>query len=290
MSKMQALPSRTGDDPVFERILCATELTDAGAEAVRQAAVLAGAGGSLEIVSVAPRRPPGAPRPQARQIEALVNASALAEAAGVRATTHIVDAAGETAGLLTRCAGHDLLVAAASEPSLAALPEAPVPVLIARPAPAGSSFPDSIIVAVDGTPAAHEAACVAGRLAARHGALVALVAAPEHDAPHQQALEADVEALRELTGTRPLVLDEQRLPVTAILGAATSAGASLIVLGSRPGSPAGSISAQIARRARTSVLVMRPHRPPHRRAARHARARAGAEERAAAARAGEPRR
>ena len=255
-------PSRIDAAPLFERILCATELSESGAEAVRQAAMLAGAGGVLEIVSVAPERSPGAPHPQARQIEALVDADLLASTLGVRVQMHVVEAPDEAAGLLARCAGHDLLVAPAGEAALAALGRAPIPVLVTRPAPDGSAFPDSVLIAVDGTPAAHEAARLAAQLAARHGALVALVATPEHDARHQHALEDDVAAVSEITGTRPLVLDEQRAPVPAILGAAASTGATLIVTGSRPGTPEGSVSAEIARRASCSVLVLRPVSSP----------------------------
>ena len=133
--------------------------------------------------------------------------------------------------------------------------------LVTRPAPHGSVFPDSVLIAVDGTPAAHEAARLAAQLAARHGALLALVATPEHDARHQHALQEDIAAVSAITGARPLVLDEQRPPVPAILGAAASTGATLIVAGSRPGTPAGSVSAEIARRANCSVLVLRPGRP-----------------------------
>ena len=256
-----ALPFAKTAAPLFERILCATELTEGGAEAVRQAASLAGAGGVLEIVSVAAERPPGAPRPQARQIEALVDADLLASRLGVRVESHIVEAPDEAAGLLARCAGHDLLVAPAGEAVLAALARAPIPVLVARPAPDGAAFPDSVLLAVDGTPAAHDAARLGARLAARHGALVALVATPEHDARHQHALEEDVAAVSEITGTRPLVLDEQGPPVPAILGAAASTGTTLIVTGSRPGTSVDSVSADVARRARCSVLVLRPGRP-----------------------------
>ena len=236
-------PSLTAASPLFERILCVTELSQSGAEAVRQAAILAGAGGVLEIVSVAPERPPGAPHPQARQIEALVDANLLASTLGVRVEMHIVEAPDEAAGLLARCAGHDLLVAPAGEAVLFALARAPIPVLVARPAPAGSTFPDTVLVAVDGTPAAQDAARLGARLAARHGALVALVATPEHDARHQHALENDIAAVHGITGARPLVLDEQRPPAPAIIGAAASTDATLIVLGSRPGTPAISVSA-----------------------------------------------
>ncbi len=225
---------------------------------MRQAAVLAGTGAKLDIVSVAPSRPPGAPRPQADQIEALVTARVIARDLGVHPETHIVEADDDPTGMLERCAAHDLLVAPAGVAAIAALAHAPIPVLLARPAPAGSAFGDSVLIAVDGSPAAHEAAILGAHLAARLGALVALVATPEHDAGHRHALQEDLAAVQAITGTSPMVLDEQRAAKPAIIGAAASTGATLIVLGSRPGSPTGSISAAVAREANRSVLVLRP--------------------------------
>jgi nucleotide-binding universal stress UspA family protein len=101
------------------------------------------------------------------------------------------------------------------------------------------------------------AAGLGGRLAARHGACVALVSTPERDEPHRRALDADVAQVAAQTGRRPLVLDEQAPPVQTILAAAASTGASLIVMGSRPGQPAASVSQAVARRAPCSVLVLR---------------------------------
>jgi nucleotide-binding universal stress UspA family protein len=207
--------------PTFTRILCATHPSPGGAEAVRQAAILAGAGTTLDTQPLAP-------------------------GAGVDE-------------LLARCTGHDLLVVPAGETARAVLARAEIPVLVARALPDGAAaFPESILVAVDGTPAAHRAAWLAGLLALEHDALMAVVATPEHDAPHRQALAQDVEAITRLTGSRPLVLDEQCPPVPAIVGTARRIDAALIVLGSRPGALAGSVSAGVARTAGCSVLVLRP--------------------------------
>lgn len=256
---MSALPEHLREArPPFRRIVCATGLSAAGDEAVRQAALLSAAGGALEFVSVATERPLGAPHPQPRQIESLVRASVLIARMGVRADTHIVEAESAAQGLLDRCVGRDLLVAPPGDVTFDALAVAELPVLVARRPAEGATFPDSILVAVDGTPAAHDAARLGARLAHRHGALVALVAAPEHDARHQHALQADIAVLAAATGARPLVLDEQSPPAPAIIAAAASVGASLIVLGRRPGAPPDSVSAEVARCAGCSVLVLRP--------------------------------
>lgn len=253
--------SSTAPSPPFERILCVTGLAAGGAEAVRQAAVLAGPGGAIDLVSVAPWRPPGTPRPQAEQIEALVMATRVTSGLGVSCETHIVEAIDEPAGVLERCAGHDLVVVPAGETGHEVLSRAPISVLVARAPSNASPFPDTVLVAVDGTAEAHAAARVGAQVAALGAAPVALVASPEHDASHQHALQDDARAVERITGTRPLVLDEHRGPVPSILCAAAEMEASLIVMGRRPGHPMTRVSAQVADSAHCSVLVVRPGPP-----------------------------
>jgi nucleotide-binding universal stress UspA family protein len=245
----------------FTSIVCAAEPSDAGAEAVRQAARLAGAGAVVETVAFSPMHAAGAPRPVPRQTETLVMAADLAAAQGAGYDLHIVEAETDRDGMLDRCAGHDLLVAPAGPAVFAALADAPIPVLVARRPPEGVEFAESIVVAVDGTPASQDAVRVAIRLAAAQRARVALVAAPEHDAAHQQALLNDIAAIAAGTGAPPLVVDEHGTPARAIARAAASLDAALIVTGSRPGTPPGSVSAAVAERAACSVLVLRPGRP-----------------------------
>jgi len=250
-------PSVPAGAPVFERILCATGTVGRDDEAVRQAAILAGPGATVSFVAVAPEHEPGAPHPVAHEIESLVSARVAATRLGVHPDSQIIEARDEVTGMLARCPVHDLLVAPPSDAATAATARSQIPVLIARPAPAGAAFPECILIAVDETAEAREAARIGGRLAARHGALVALVATPEHDEAHRRALEGHIAAVMAATRTRPLVLDEQAPAVPAIVAAAASIDASLIVLGSRPGNPEPSISAQVAREATCSVLVLR---------------------------------
>jgi hypothetical protein len=256
MSATASEPSPTRTPP-FERILSLTGLTSEGAEAVRQAAVLAGPGATIDLVAVAPRRPPGKPHPQAEEIESLVIGDRLASAHAVASRPHIVEAADETAGVLNSVAGHDLLVVPDSGTGLEVLSRAATSVLVARAATKPTPFPQSILVAVDGTAAAHAAARLGAEVSVRHGATVTLVATPEHDMAHRHALQHDLEVVEQITGTRPLVLDEYRGPVPSILAAAAGVEASLIVLGRRAGSPSPSVSAQVTRAAACSVLVVR---------------------------------
>ena len=109
MSATANQPSSTRTPP-FERILCLTGLTREGAEAVRQAAVLAGPGATIDLVSVAPHRPPGMPRPQAEQIESLVIGDRLASERAVESRPHIAEAPDEPTGVLASIQGHDLIV------------------------------------------------------------------------------------------------------------------------------------------------------------------------------------
>jgi hypothetical protein len=239
-------------------VVCVVDRSEHALEAVRQAAHLAGAGGELELVALAADPAPGRPRPQAAQIEALVEGSAVAARHGVRAAVHIEETADEVAAVLGRCRGRGLLVVPDGPLAAAVLARAEGPVLVARPVPRGAGFPGSVVIAVDGSPEAHEATLLGARLAAHEHALAALVASPEHDAGHQHALASDAATVERITGRRPLILDEYGPPATSIVAAATSLEASLIVLGSRPGRQVASVSAEVAERAGCSVLVLRP--------------------------------
>ena len=209
---------------LFGRVVCVTERSEGGAEAVRQAAVLGGTGGELELLALAP------------------------------------DPAHQAEAVLERCEGRGLLVVPAGPLARTILPRATIPVLVARTVPSGGDFPGSVLVAVDGTPEAHDAARLGARLAAHGHATVALVASPEHDASHQSALQHDAETVERLSGRWPLILDEHGAPAPSILAAAASLEASLIVLGSRPGRPAAGVSCEVAEAASCSVLVLR-HAP-----------------------------
>jgi nucleotide-binding universal stress UspA family protein len=243
---------------LFGSVVCVTDETAAGGEAVRQAAKLAGAGGSLDLLALAPEPPRSRPRPQAAQIEALVRGSAIASRSGVHPTVHIVETSDESAAVERFCRGAGLLVLGAGPLADAALARADIPVLVVRPA---AGVPASVLIAVDGTEEAHAAALAGARLAAGDDADVALVATPEHDSVHQGALLRDAAAVERITGRRPLILDEHAAPVPSILSAAATLEASLIVLGSRLGRPPASVSAEVARRAGCSVLVLRRAAP-----------------------------
>lgn len=244
-------------DALLGTVLCVTDDSEAGLQAVHQAALLAGDHGHLDLLALAPDPAPGLPRPEATQIEALVRGSTVATRAGANTTVHIAETSDEAATVVKRSHGHGLLVLPAGPLARIVLPRVEGPVLVARP---GSDVLASVLVAVDGTAEAHAAALVGARLAARARADLALVAAPQHDAVHQCALQRDAASVERITGRRPLILDEHGSAASSIVSAAAALEASLIVLGSRPGRPVGSVSAEVAERAMCSVLVLRPGR------------------------------
>jgi nucleotide-binding universal stress UspA family protein len=115
----------------------------------------------------------------------------------------------------------------------AAVHRSPVPVLVARRPPEGIDFPSRILLASDGTPMSDAAVEMTARIAARHGAHVAIIGAHDHEAPFRPGLAEHATQIMEATGTEPLILDEPGPPHRAVAKAARHFDASLVVTGSR---------------------------------------------------------
>ncbi len=142
----------------------------------------------------------------------------------------------------------------------AAAHRSPVPVLVARRPPDGSKFLKRIVVASDGTPRSDSTVELTARLAARHGASVAIVAAREGEVPFRPGLVEHATQIKEATGTEPVVIGEPGPAHRAITTAARDFGASLVVTGNRglTGLAAlGSVSERVVHGAPCSVLVVR---------------------------------
>jgi sulfide:quinone oxidoreductase len=210
--------------PLFSAVLCGVERSADGRAAHDQAVLLASPGGRVER----------APAP--------------------RLTRH-----GDRA-LQRACDGHDLLVLGAGAGASAAVEHAPIPVLVARWCLPGTDLTDTILVAVDDSPASSRAVELAGRLAAAHGGTVTILAAPLGDPACRRAIAAGRRILLRITGAAPRVLGEQPPREHAVPSAAAALTASLVVLGTDRSQSAKRMTAQIAGQVGCSVLTVPP--PP----------------------------
>ena len=255
--------------PVFERILCNVDGSEADGEAVRQAAVLAASNGALTLIALATG---GlsllATRPETRIKrlgDALERARRIASQHG--ATAAVEFGAGDgtpVEQLMRRSRGHGLLVVGGYEHSRpigiargrtasAVLHDATVPVLLARTPPQGTRFPDRIVVATDGSAAAPQALDLGLALCEEHHAKIALVLATRSRDFEPETLTSLNRELFEEIAVDRLVIDPHTAPHAAIVEWAKIARASLIVIGSR-----GLTSARVAQHAPCSVLVVSP--------------------------------
>jgi nucleotide-binding universal stress UspA family protein len=247
--------------------VCGVDETAESLEAVRQAARLRSAEGSLHLLAavyLAGAIVAGWPaeRIASELDEAVGDVVRRAEAlAGERVTSKVVNAPAvesllaeirqEKATVI--CVGshshHRLPGIVVGYVATAMLHEAPCSVLVARKPSQPDDFPRSIVVGIDGSPQATAAHEVASELAARFDVELRPVCA--YGGMHYVDTDAVIAAFPDLS------LDE-REAVEALLAA--SVRADLVVVGSRGlhGLRAlGSVSERIAHRANCTVLVVR---------------------------------
>jgi nucleotide-binding universal stress UspA family protein len=242
----------------FRSVLCAVTPEAASLEAVRQAATVA-SGADLALVDI---------RSSSEQDEAnLTAACAIASRHGLEPTVEKIRGAPAAPTLLLMASRHDLLVVGAHRRRTvgaamprAAVHQAPVPVMIARPLRPGANVTDRLLVACDGSAEADEALALAHALARRHGSLVAAVApSPGHgEGAH---VIRDLARATEAGGADAVVLEGASTAPDAIAGAARLAGSTLLLVGSRGLSgiaALSSVSERVAAIAPCSVLVVRP--------------------------------
>jgi nucleotide-binding universal stress UspA family protein len=268
--------TRTQAPPTFASIVCGVDGSRPSFEAARQAALLTDDGAALAYVAMSWERGVGATavatlshehaRDVLRQVldqarELGVNPGLVDEHSDDPAR-RLLELAAEQDLLVVGMRGHSrvsgiVLGSAAS----AAVHRSPVPVLVARRPPEGIDFPSRILLASDGTPMSDAAVEMTARIAARHGAHVAIIGAHDHEAPFRPGLAEHATQIMEATGTEPLILDEPGPPHRAVAKAARHFDASLVVTGSRGLSGVSalrSVSERIAHAAPCSVLVVRP--------------------------------
>jgi hypothetical protein len=175
-------------------------------------------------------------------------------------------------GLLTRhgsgglpegSTGHDLLAVGAGTAGHAAVEDAPIPVLLARPTPRGVAVTDSIVVVVDPSRESDLAVELAGRLAAAHGGRITMLVAPRSDAGVGQAIARSRRVLLHATGAVPRVIGEPQPPERTVPQAAAALWASMVVLPSGRTQRDRRIAAQVASAVGCSVLTVPGEWPGH---------------------------
>jgi nucleotide-binding universal stress UspA family protein len=262
--------------PTFASIVCGIDGSRPSLEAARQAAQLTDDDAALCYIAVSWEQGAGAAAVATLTHEhahdILEQARRDARELGVNPALvdeHAADAADRLIALAT---GQDLLVLGIATHSRAggivvgsaasaALHRSPVPVLVARRPPEDVAFPSRIVLASDGTPTSDAAAELTARIAARHGAQVAIIGASDGAAPFRPGLAEHATRIMEATGAEPVMLDEPGAPHRAVARAARDFGASLVITGSRGltgVSALRSVSERIAHAAPCSVLVVRP--------------------------------
>ena len=251
--------------PIFQRIICGVDGTPASLVAVRQAIRLQDEAGALQLTAVAnlaQAAQAGIGATHAAELLQSEAETALAEARRIvpSASAKLVD--GEPAAALVGSAATEraTLVAVGSHgrrraPALVLgtvaariLRDAPCSVPIARAARDAESWPQSVVVGVDGSLESAAAFTAARSVAERFGGVVRAVASTKDDLD-REAAQAIASELDERSGRAVEVL------------ATASEFADLVVVGSRGlhGLKAlGSVSERVAHQARSSVLVVRP--------------------------------
>jgi nucleotide-binding universal stress UspA family protein len=252
------------EPPIFERILCGVDGTPESLVAVRQAVRLQDPRGRLHLSAVAPLAKAahaGFAAPHAAELLQHEAEAALTEAHAIApsASTKLVN--GDPVPVLLREveAEQVTLVAVGSHGrgraaamllgTVAArmLRDAPCSVSIARAARDDETWPQSVVVGVDGSAESAAAWTVARSVAERFRASMRAIASSSD--------QFDREAARAIASE----LEEQPGRAVDVLAAA-SKSADLVIVGSRGlhGLKAlGSVSERVANQARSSVLVVR---------------------------------
>ena len=260
----------------FARIVCGASGTRSSRIAVEQALEIAGDDGVVRFLAISDVRGTGpnlmAGTGTARAERALADARQAARDAGVAASTELCHHADPRRVLVETARASDLLVLGGhvhsrgeglflGSAAVYALHAATVPVLVARPVPAGRRLAQRVMVAAAGAEGDRHAAQVAAALAVRGGGSLTFlhVDFPHGPDVHRHLAEAAADAIA-ITGTEPLVVSVKGHGPDALVAVADELEATLLVLGSRSltGLRAlASVSERVGARARCPVLVMR---------------------------------
>jgi nucleotide-binding universal stress UspA family protein len=259
------------------RVLCGIDGTSADADAVRQAATMAGAEGQLELVAVCVT---GGGAKDNRKLtadqaeEALERAQAIATEVGTPTSTRVVDNADDWEGLAGAIADRDLLVLGDhphsrvsgivhGSTSTRALHDSAIPVLIARPG--ADDFPRRILLATNGSTASNHAATFTASIARAHSSAVTLLTIDHVEIRERKhALIEEGAELARACGAEPEIVLRSGDADEEIVAAVRQLEPSLLVLGSggKHGlRTLGSVSEKVAHNAPCSVLVVKGAAP-----------------------------
>jgi nucleotide-binding universal stress UspA family protein len=260
----------------FTRIVCGASGTRCSQVAVEQALEVAGDNGTVRFLAITDARGVGSNRMagtgQARAERALADARQAARDAGVAASTELCHHADPRRVLVETARSSDLLVLGGhvhsrgeglflGSAAVYALHAATVPVLVARPVPAGRRLAERVMVAAAGVEGDRRAAQVAAALAVRGGGSLTFLHVDRPHGPdvHRHLAEAAADAIA-ITGTEPVDVSVKGHGPDALVVVADELEATLLVLGSRSLSglrALASVSERVGARARCPVLVMR---------------------------------
>lgn len=267
-----------GKDVVFANALCAVDGTRGSYAAVEQAGRLVGPRGRLTLLTVTAVAGGGAAIGPNRAQRILDQAAALAGEAGVTATRLIDPGRPPDKVILGHAAGHALLAIGAPVTSwlggmfvggvgAKTIGSFSTPLLAARTAPGGpEQFARRILVASDGIDDSEQVVELAARLARSQGAEVTLLhAVGVESEAGSLPIERQARVLGSAIGGEVQSTIEAANAHEAILRAAASTKASLIVMGSRRRGglhAVGSVSRRVVHEARCSVLLVPPTSTP----------------------------
>jgi nucleotide-binding universal stress UspA family protein len=283
-TQTQGSPAPPIAAPSFANILCAIDGKEGGFSAVEQAAALAGPQGHLTFLMVTSFRSGGKHRGAAigplQGASILKRAEEIAGEAGVPYTSEVDPGGPPARVILDWSERYDLLAIGAPASSWPAkllsvgvgdkaLGGFSTALLVARPLEPERRFADRIVVASDGQQGSRSVIDLTAQLA-RAASKVTLVYALGRESPIKRDRASDQEQTledQERTLARTLASGVTELLVKpgraggAIVAAATAAGASLVVMGSRrlEGLRAmGSVSRRVVHQTRCSVLLVPP--------------------------------
>lgn len=271
----EAKRPRPKASPPFTDILCAVDGSRGSREAVSQAIALCGPGAALRFAAVTNDVGVGlsaqADLSEMHARNVLEESTSIAREAGIKSSVSVLRGASPSDLLLAETPKHDLLVVGchggsrlggimlgSTASQLAHRVECPL--LVARRTADADHFPQSVLLATDGSPGSWAAARIATGLAQAERSELRLVYVPDgmHPERYREVLK-QLTVIEKATGSPPAVVDNPGHVAERIGEAARAAQSSLVVIGRRGvgGLKAlGSVSERVVHRAPCSVLVV----------------------------------